>query len=125
MNLLKGVSESAGLAVSCLALLALVTLSVPLWLGFGGTVQAAPSPGLAKDIAGNGGPPPTPTPTPIVSQGRGGHNALSWHTAGYKGAGVKVGIIDYDFRGGGRGQRDGSTASGQQGNAYPNPSRCR
>ena len=99
MNRLKEVSASVGLAICGLALLAAVALSVPLWLGYGGTVQAAPSPGLAKDIAGNGGPPPTPTPTPIVSQGRQAHNALSWHTAGYKGAGVKVGIIDFDFKG--------------------------
>ena len=96
---MKEIFASAGLAVCCLALLAAVALSVPLWLGFDGTVQAGPHPGNTGWRAGQTAPTPTPTPTPIVSQGRGGHNALSWHTDGYKGKDIKVGIIDFDFKG--------------------------
>ena len=99
MNRLKGVSASAGLAVCCLVLLAAVALSVPLWLSFDGTVQAGPHPGNTGWRAGQTAPTPTPTPTPIVSQGRRVHNALSWHTDGYKGKDIKVGIIDFDFKG--------------------------
>ena len=99
MNRLKEISASTGLAVCCVALLAAVALSVPLWLGFDGAVQAGPHPGNTGGRAGQTAPTPTPTPTPIVSQGRGGHNALSWHTDGYKGKDIKVGIIDFDFKG--------------------------
>lgn len=58
MNRLKEVSASVGPAIRGLALLALVTLSVPMWLGYDGAIQSAPAPGLAKDIAGNSGPRP-------------------------------------------------------------------
>ena len=33
----------------------------------------------------------------VVSQGVAAHGANAWHTAGYKGAGVKIGIIDAGF----------------------------
>ena len=99
MNRLKEVSASVGPAICGLALLAAVVLSVPLWLGFDGAVQAGPHPGNTGWRAGQTAPTPTPTPTPIVSQGLGVHNALSWHTDGYKGKDIKVGIIDFDFKG--------------------------
>ena len=60
MNQLKAVSASAGLAVCCLALLAAVALSVPLWLGFGGTVQASSHADNAGGRAGQTLPMPTP-----------------------------------------------------------------
>ena len=41
-------------------------------------------------------PTPTPTPTP---QGFAAHNVAPWHTAGYTGSGIKVGIIDSSFDG--------------------------
>ena len=92
MNRLKGFSASAELVVCCVVLLLAVALSAPLWLGFFGTVQAgsnSSSPGRAT-----GQTSPTPTPTPVVSQGWEVHNVDSWHTDGYKGQGVKIGIID-------------------------------
>ena len=62
MNRLKAVSASAGLAVCCLALLAAVAWTVPLWLGFGGTVQASSHPDDAGGRAGQTMPMPTPAP---------------------------------------------------------------
>ena len=93
---MKGFSASAELAVCCVVLLLVVALSAPLWLGFFGTVEAGSnfsSPGRAT-----GQTPRTPTPT-IVSEGWQLHNADSWHTDGYKGEGVKIGIIDHGFVG--------------------------
>ena len=74
MNRLKEISASAGAAVCCLALLALVALSVPLWLGYDGTVQA----NVPSGSAGwrDGQTAPAPTPMPAVSAG------VNWHAAG-------------------------------------------
>ncbi len=33
----------------------------------------------------------------VVSQGVVAHNADNWHAAGYRGSGVKVGVIDFGF----------------------------
>ena len=63
MNRLKEISASTGLAVCCIALLAAVALSVPMWLGFGGTVQASSHPGNAGGRAGQTMPMPTPAPS--------------------------------------------------------------
>ena len=96
VNRLKGFSESAELAVCCVVLLLAVALSAPLWLGFDGTVEAgsnSSSPGRAT-----GQTPRTPTPT-VVSEGLELHNVDSWHTDGYKGEDVKIGIIDVGFSG--------------------------
>ena len=44
--------------------------------------------------------PVTPTPTPqATSQGLSKHGVTSWHQAGFKGRGVKIGIIDGGFEG--------------------------
>ena len=44
-------------------------------------------------------PPSAPTLTPVVSQGRAAHDVTAWHTDHYGGQGVKIGIIDNDFKG--------------------------
>ncbi|MYE54496.1 MAG: S8 family serine peptidase, partial [Chloroflexi bacterium] len=41
--------------------------------------------------------PPQPAQGVIVSEGAAAHGAPSWHAAGYKGEGVKIGIIDSSF----------------------------
>ena len=43
--------------------------------------------------------PPQPGYGTAVSQGVALHNAAAWHNNGYKGKGVKIGIIDYGFQG--------------------------
>ena len=43
--------------------------------------------------------PPQPAQGTIVSGGVSAHGVPSWHTAGYKGSGVKIGIIDTGFMG--------------------------
>ena len=44
--------------------------------------------------------PVAPTPTPqATSQGLSKHGVSSWHQAGYKGRGVRIGIIDTGFEG--------------------------
>ena len=43
--------------------------------------------------------PPEPDYGPFISQGVQAHLAQAWHNAGYKGRGVKVGIIDSGFEG--------------------------
>ena len=43
--------------------------------------------------------PPRPFFGPIVSEGVAVHKALAWHSAGFKGQGVKVGVIDGGFDG--------------------------
>ena len=49
---------------------------------------------------GAGGSAITPTPgTPTPAAGAVAHNANAWHTASYKGSGVKVGIIDAGYDG--------------------------
>ncbi len=53
-----------------------------------------PQDGAQPDIA----EPPEPPPA-IASQGVAVHGADAWHTAGYRGSGVKVGIIDVGFYG--------------------------
>ena len=78
-------------------LLAAVAWTVPIWLGFGGPVQAGPHTGNAGWRAGQTAP--TPTPTPVISAGVNWHGAKAWQEAGYKGQGIKVGIIDTGFDG--------------------------
>ena len=43
--------------------------------------------------------PPQPAQGTVVSDGTALHGALAWHTAGLKGQGVKIGIIDLGFEG--------------------------
>ena len=43
--------------------------------------------------------PPSPAQGTIVSGGVEVHGAPAWHTAGYKGSGVKIGVIDLSFKG--------------------------
>ena len=62
MNRLKEISASVGIAICGLALLAAVALSVPLWLGFGGTVQASSHADNAGGRIGQTAPVPTPAP---------------------------------------------------------------
>ena len=62
MNRLKEISGYAGLAVCCVALLALVAMSVPMWLGYDGTVQASAHSGNPYGRAGLTAPAPAPTP---------------------------------------------------------------
>ena len=62
MNRLKEISASVGIAICGLALLALVALSVPMWLGFDGTVQASSHADNAGGRAGQTMPMPTPAP---------------------------------------------------------------
>ena len=96
MNRLKGFSTSAELAICCVVLLLAVALSAPLWLGFFGTVEAGSNPSSLGRETGQTSPTPTPT---VVSQGLELHNVDSWHTDGYKGQGVTIGIIDGGFVG--------------------------
>ncbi len=42
---------------------------------------------------------PQATQGAVVSEGAAVHGALPWHEAGYRGQGVKIGIIDYGFEG--------------------------
>ena len=44
-------------------------------------------------------PRPTQSQTRVISQGVGLHGADAWHSAGYQGNGVKVGVIDIGFEG--------------------------
>jgi len=62
MNRLKAVSASVGPAICGLALLAVVTLSVPMWLGFDGAVQASSHADNAGGRVGQTAPAPTPMP---------------------------------------------------------------
>lgn len=80
-------------------LLAAVAWTVPIWLAFGDPVQAGPHSGNTGWPAGQTAPTPTPTPTPVISAGVKWHGAKAWHDAGYKGRGIKVGIIDTGFDG--------------------------
>ena len=73
-------------------------LGIPLCAQAAGTAMPTPS----------AMPSPTlvPTATPVqtaqgagVSEGAMVHGALAWHDAGYRGQGVKIGIIDYGFEG--------------------------
>lgn len=43
--------------------------------------------------------PPQPAQGVVVSEGVAAHDAPAWHNAGYKGQGVRVGIIDTGFEG--------------------------
>ena len=43
--------------------------------------------------------PPHPDQGTIVSGGVAAHGVPSWHSAGYKGSGVKIGVIDLSFKG--------------------------
>ena len=43
--------------------------------------------------------PPHPDQGTIVSGGVAAHGVPSWHAAGYKGSGVKIGVIDLSFKG--------------------------
>ena len=43
--------------------------------------------------------PPHPDQGTIVSGGVAAHGVSSWHAAGYKGSGVKIGVIDLSFKG--------------------------
>ena len=43
--------------------------------------------------------PPYPDQGTIVSGGVAAHGVPSWHAAGYKGSGVKIGVIDLSFKG--------------------------
>ena len=65
----------------------------------GGFGPINPDPQSAPQGAPQSNPPPTPTPTPVTSQGVAAHGATAWDTAGYRGNGVKVGIIDSGFDG--------------------------
>ncbi len=78
-------------------LLAVVAWTVPIWLGFDEPVQAGPHPGNTGWSAGQTAP--TPTPTPVISAGVKWHGAKAWQDVGYKGRGIKVGIIDTGFDG--------------------------
>ena len=60
MNRLKEISASAGLAICFIALLSVVALSVPMWLGYDGTVQASAPSGSAGWQAQQTAPAPTP-----------------------------------------------------------------
>ena len=73
MNRLKEIS-AAGLAICFIILLAVVALSVPLWLGFAGTVQASAHSGKAGWRDGQTAP--APTPMPAVNAG------VKWRAAG-------------------------------------------
>ena len=75
-------------------LLAAVALTIPIWLGSGGTVQAGPSSSNTSRVSDQTAPTPTPTPTPVISAGVRRHGAKAWKDAGYEGNGIKVGIID-------------------------------
>ena len=77
------------------------------------TATPTPAPTATPIPTPTATPAPTPTPTPIpaptatpepligefTSQGVGVIGALAWHEAGYKGQGVKVGIIETGFEG--------------------------
>ncbi len=43
--------------------------------------------------------PPQPDQSAIVSEGAAAHGAPEWHQAGFRGAGVKIGVIDTGFDG--------------------------
>ena len=43
--------------------------------------------------------PPHPDQGSVVSGGVAAHGVTSWHAAGYKGRGVKIGVIDLSFKG--------------------------
>ena len=43
--------------------------------------------------------PPQPDQGPIVSEGAAAHGASAWHQAGFRGEGVKIGVIDSGFDG--------------------------
>ena len=43
--------------------------------------------------------PPHPAQGSVVSGGVAAHGVPSWHAAGYKGSGVKIGVIDLSFKG--------------------------
>ena len=43
--------------------------------------------------------PPQPAQGIVVSEGAAAHGAIPWHKAGYRGQGVKIGIIDAGFAG--------------------------
>ena len=43
--------------------------------------------------------PPHPDQGSVVSGGVAAHGVTSWHAAGYKGSGVKIGVIDLSFKG--------------------------
>ena len=43
--------------------------------------------------------PPQPAQGVVVSEGVAAHGASAWHNAGYKGQGVKIGVIDVGFEG--------------------------
>ena len=59
------------------------------------TLTPTPSPGSGSYSPTS--PEPNLNPNLTVSQGVAAHGATAWHTAGYKGAGVKIGIIDTGF----------------------------
>lgn len=102
MRLFIKLTESVQPAYILLALsLAAVAGTVPIWLGFGGPVQAKPASGLTGGVAWNGGSNPTPTPTLVISTGAKWHGAEGWHNnaAAYRGSGVKAGVIDASFDG--------------------------
>ena len=43
--------------------------------------------------------PPQPAQFSVGGQGAAAHGARAWHSAGYRGQGVKVGVIDLEFQG--------------------------
>ena len=43
--------------------------------------------------------PPQPAQFSVGGQGATAHGAIAWHSAGYRGQGVKVGVIDLEFQG--------------------------
>ena len=43
--------------------------------------------------------PPQPDQGVVISEGVARHGVFAWHRAGYRGAGVKIGVIDSGFRG--------------------------
>ena len=43
--------------------------------------------------------PPQPAQFSVGGQGATAHGAIAWHSAGYRGQGVKVGVIDLGFQG--------------------------
>ena len=91
-NLIENNKLSFALAVLLAgALIGWLALTGP---GSGAMAQAVPDSSKAADLATQTAPAPT-----VESAGVEWHGAKAWHEAGYKGRGIKVGIIDAGFDG--------------------------
>ena len=93
VSLLVRLSQRAGV----------VKVELPFRLSGPPVVPQVPQESQQKDVPPAPQEPQDPvtlTPTPrATSQGQSKHDVTSWHQAGFKGSGVKVGIIDVGFEG--------------------------